>query len=230
MMSMTKKAVSRREAIALGVLGAAGVAVAGVKPTTPAFAEEGRIDTGPMVKAVIYDHITGKKVSERCFPLLTAAFESAGGDLSLNKVCREVEDGITLITSEFNIPLKGSAASERAVIDEVKEDAFSGIKATVVLGVNWGANKSTIQIQRGTFSVTQVNPLVIYSNTFYGMMQKEHYLSDVFNGKPLTITTEWPSQPFDAEADQWTCGGAVGGLLTDLTNGEQQDFTVEIYL
>jgi len=70
---------------------------------------------------------------------------------------------------------------------------------------------------------------VIYSNAFYGVMQKEHYLSDMFNGKPLTVTTGWPSQPFNAEADQWTCGGAVGGLLTDLTNGEQQDFTVEIY-
>ncbi len=228
-MSTSMESVSRRGAVKMGALGMACAMVSGLGATYPAFADEGAPVVSPRAKIVVRRHDSGEAVYERELFLSAGQVIDSEFEPSLSRVSAEANGGLVVFDTEFVVPRYGGKAASRAVVDETEEDEFSGIKATIALAVNWGANKSSIQIQKGTFSITQVNPLVIYSNAFYGLMQKEHYLSDVFNGKSLTVTTGWPVQPFDAQADQWTCGGAVGGLLTDLTNGEQQDFTVEIY-
>ena len=228
-MSVAMEPVSRRGAVKMGALGLVCAVASGLGAACPAFADEGAVPANPKTRIIVRKHDTGETIYERELPLSADCVASGESVPSLNRVAAEVSNGLILLDTEFVVPRSVGDAASRAVVDESQEDEFSGIKAKITLAVNWGANKSSIQIQKGTFSITQVNPLVIYSNAFYGVMQKEHYLSDMFNGKPLTVTTGWPSQPFNAEADQWTCGGAVGGLLTDLTNGEQQDFTVEIY-
>lgn len=111
----------------------------------------------------------------------------------------------------------------------LKNPTWLEVYARVAIGVNWGPDKSTIQIQRGTFEVSQSNPLVSYSNAFYGMMQKANYTSNTFNGKSLTIETGWPVDNFDAQVDAYTCGGAVGGEAMNFLTGEVFNFTFEIY-
>lgn len=127
--------------------------------------------------------------------------------------------------ANINIPALSSYVEEEEISSEDLE-----VNARVALGVLWGEDKNTIQIQRGTFSVTQKDPLVPFYNTSYAMMQKSHYMSDFFNGKEMTKETNWPIDPYNPSTDQHTCGGAVIGGGNNILTGEEFAFAVELYL
>lgn len=135
-------------------------------------------------------------------------------------------DGVSTYTIEHALSLDKSYYKE-----EVQEsDDTLEMYVRLSLGVLWGENKESIQIQRGTFCVSQTSPLVSYSNTGYAMMQKSHYMTDLFSGKETTIETGWPIDPFNEAADQYTCGGAVTGSGFNLMTGEELWYTIELYL
>jgi hypothetical protein len=191
----------------------------------------------PEVKALITDKASGKTLaSAEGGPLnLKRSKSSSGYPISeITSFTQEIQDdGIKYIsTARFLTPISEEKLKElvqEGYEESVKESDGLEVYARVAIGVNWGPDKSTIQIQRGTFEVSQSNPLVSYSNAFYGMMQKANYTSNTFNGKSLTIETGWPVDNFDAQVDAYTCGGAVGGEAMNFLTGEVFNFTFEIY-
>ena len=62
------------------------------------------------------------------------------------------------------------------------------------------------------------------------MMQKDRFISDMFNGQLKTVETGWPSVSFDSSTDIYTCDGAVTGSGLNFMTGEEFWFTVELYL
>lgn len=231
MNDMTKR-LSRREAILACAIGATGAAAAvSVSPFT-AYAQDKYPESGvPATRVLIRRHESREVVvdkRQRLDWVPVAAGNGVATSLVSSATSAKVDDAAQ-IAVDFSLP-SAAGIEALAIQDEIKEQDIEGIRARVSLAVSWGSDKSTIQIQKGTFSVTQIKPLYVYSNCFYGIMQKTHYLSEVFNGNSIVVETGWPSDPFNPEEDKWTCGGAVGGLITDLVGGEQYDFTVEIYL
>ena len=230
-----RKDISRRGLMKAAAIGVFGGALVGIASPRRAFADLNQKANGfsPSLVVKAVDSSTGKLlaiVRETIEPAwhesrMSEAKEAAapGGLVE----CWQTDEGTSgLISATSRIPLRASAYRE-----ETKEsDDGLELYVKLVLGVSWGEGQSSIQIQRGSFSVSQKSPLVTYSNTGYAMMQKSRFVSDLFNEPELTVETGWPADSFDTATDQYTCGGAVTGSGFNLMTGEEIYYTVELYL
>lgn len=224
--------VTRRCLLKGGALGLAGLFATSIGLPKQALAQ-GAFDCErrvPMISVTVFDPNSRAILTsyESALDPLTAS--QRGNEnrnvVSLEKCGYAVESGVSLYTAEAKIPVSMSEYVE----EEKESDESLGVYVRVVLGVMWGEGKNTIQIQRGTLSVSQRSPFVNYSNVSYAIMQKDRYLAESFNGQEKTVETGWPVDSFNVETDQYTCGGAVIGMGFNLLTGETFNYAVEIYL
>lgn len=221
--------LSRRNLMKLGVIGFTGIMASGIKSPLPAFASTpSPRNINPRLQILVKNPKTGKTLNSlsQYLDLSKNTKITSNESIKILKYDTEYSNGSSVYSINTAINLDGST-----YVEETEESSESlNVYAKITLGVLWGENKDSIQIQRGTFSVTQKNPLIPFYNTSYAMMQKTHYITDFFNGNETTIETNWPIDPYDSSTDQYTCGGAVIGGCNNILTGEEYSFAVELYL
>lgn len=223
--------ISRRKLISIGSLGLIGAAI-GQTASSPeiAFASESFNTSSICPEVVVSANIlkTGEPATK-----LRLKGQSAGEACSKEGLAKLEELTINSFGKESRINVLASLglSSVGQYTEETKEaDESIQVQARIMLGVLWGEEKTSIQITKGVFEVSQAHPLVSYSNAFYAIMQKSRYMGDSFNGKELTLEPNWPSDSYDEDQDQWTCGAGVGALAFNMMTGEEYNFTVDLYL
>lgn len=228
--------MSRRNLIKLGTMGFLGLASGELLFPNQSFASEIHSELSkvaypgpvPAIRISLSDDTGAAPIQSLEVPLLQSANVKQDSKSTFARVkafeCRTVDD-----TSVYSLDILLRDADEYVEESEENDDQ-SAVRAIVTIGANWGANQSTIQIVTGQFEIIQTNPLVTYSNTWYALMQKTHSIQQNYNGSRTQVNPGWGPDSVDLESDKWTCGGATGGMWTDLLTGQVSYFTVELYL
>lgn len=239
-MAENKIFYSRRDLLKFGAFGAAGLlAVAAASPAKALAGEEvGRSTAFPIVKASITDSSTGELLAETNSVDAASIASCPGVEpyVQINNVSRDLRDNSAGYTAviRYVFPVTDSMIENAIKLGYVEETRELGpdveMNAKITLGVDWGTDAGTVQIQRGTFEVSQKSPFITYNNTFYAMMQKDRFIQEMFNGQRVTIESGFPAISFDHSADLYTCGGGVGGAGFNILTGQGFNYQVDLYL
>lgn len=230
------RSLSRRDMFKMGAVGLLGLASAELLTASPAFASEFNSEQAaairnypvPMIRTTLVDSASNQPVRSFEAPLLHSANLRKINDdshVSVNSASYCSKGSMLLYSVDLSLE-----SADNYVEESKENEDQTAVQARVTIGANWGPNQSTVQIVKGQFEIIQKNPLVTYSNTWYALMQKSHHIQQNYNGSFTQLEPGWGAESVNPETDAWTCGGATGGLWTDLITGQVSYFTVELYL
>ena len=225
MVIVNDKAITRRGLIRGGAFCAFGLMASSLVCPRTGFAFQQSCD--PVVRVEIRRGEKGAAAGlfeSRLFAPRCQSSDKTGISIQSSSLSRG--GSVELYSGVCSIPLSLGGYE----VQEKESDDALEVYVKMSLGVLWGDNKNSVQIQRGSFLVEQKSPFLNYSDIAYAMMQKDRFISDMFNGQLKTVETGWPSVSFDSSTDIYTCGGAVTGSGLNFMTGEEFWFTVELYL
>lgn len=84
-----------------------------------------------------------------------------------------------------------------------ESDETLPLLAKIELTVAYFNDKTEIEIRSGKYSIVQTDPLVMYANAWYALMQKDKYVMNNFTESEASYETGWGPTPYDAEKDKW---------------------------
>ena len=135
----------------------------------------------------------------------------------------------TIFTPESKTVSADAMAGDVITIQRESDETLP-LLAKIELTVAYYNDKTEIEIRSGKYSIVQIDPLVMYANAWYALMQKDKYVMNYFTESEASYETGWGPTPYDAEKDKWTCGSGMGATITDFINGSTYNFAIDCYI
>lgn len=135
----------------------------------------------------------------------------------------------TIFTPESKTVSADAMAGDVITIQRESDETLP-LLAKIELTVAYYNDKTEIEIRSGKYSIVQIDPLVMYANAWYALMQKDKYVMNYFAEGEASYETGWGPTPYDAEKDKWTCGSGMGATITDFINGSTYSFAIDCYI
>ena len=109
----------------------------------------------------------------------------------------------TIFTPESKTVSADAMAGDVITIQRESDETLP-LLAKIELTVAYYNDKTEIEIRSGKYSIVQIDPLVMYANAWYALMQKDKYVMNYFAEGEASYETGWGPTPYDAEKDKWT--------------------------
>ena len=109
----------------------------------------------------------------------------------------------TIFTPESKTVSADAMAGDVITIQRESDETLP-LLAKIELTVAYYNDKTEIEIRSGKYSIVQTDPLVMYANAWYALMQKDKYVMNYFAEGEASYETGWGPTPYDAEKDKWT--------------------------
>ena len=122
------------------------------------------------------------------------------------------------------------AATKNLVTVHRESDDSLPVLAKIEIVVEYSEDGQSIAIRSRKYSIIQTDPLVMYANAWYALMQKDKYVMNYFTESEASYETGWGPTPYDAEKDKWTCGSGMGATITDFINDSTYSFAIDCYI
>lgn len=135
----------------------------------------------------------------------------------------------TIFTPESKTVSADAMAGDVITIQRESDETLP-LLAKIELTVAYYNDKTEIEIRSGKYSIVQIDPLVMYANAWYALMQKDKYVMNYFTESEASYETGWGPTPYDAEKDKWTCGSGMGATITDFINDSTYNFAIDCYI
>jgi hypothetical protein len=135
----------------------------------------------------------------------------------------------TIFTPESKTVSADAMAGDVITIQRESDETLP-LLAKIELTVAYYNDKTEIEIRSGKYSIVQIDPLVMYANAWYALMQKDKYVMNYFTESEASYETGWGPTPYDAEKDKWTCGSGMGAMITDFINDSTYNFAIDCYI
>lgn len=135
----------------------------------------------------------------------------------------------TIFTPESKTVSADAMAGDVITIQRESDETLP-LLAKIELTVAYYNDKTEIEIRSGKYSIVQIDPLVMYANAWYALMQKDKYVMNNFTESEASYETGWGPTPYDAEKDKWTCGSGMGATITDFINDLTYSFAIDCYI
>ena len=135
----------------------------------------------------------------------------------------------TIFTPESKTVSADAMAGDVITIQRESDETLP-LLAKIELTVAYYNDKTEIEIRSGKYSIVQIDPLVMYANAWYALMQKDKYVMNYFAEGEASYETGWGPTPYDAEKDKWTCGSRMGATITDIINDSTYSFAIDCYI
>lgn len=135
----------------------------------------------------------------------------------------------TIFTPESEIVSADAMAGDVITIQRESDETLP-LLAKIELTVAYFNDKTEIEIRSGKYSIVQTDPLVMYANAWYALMQKDKYVMNNFTESEASYETGWGPTPYDAEKDKWTCGSGMGATIADFINDSTYSFAIDCYI
>lgn len=135
----------------------------------------------------------------------------------------------TIFTPESKTVSADAMAGDVITIQRESDETLP-LLAKIELTVAYYNDKTEIEIRSGKYSIVQINPLVMYANAWYALMQKDKYVMNNFTESEASYETGWEPTPYDAEKDKWTCGSGMGATITDFIIDSTYSFAIDCYI
>ena len=135
----------------------------------------------------------------------------------------------TIFTPESKTVSADAMAGDVITIQRESDETLP-LLAKIELTVAYYNDKTEIEIRSGKYSIVQIDPLVMYANAWYALMQKDKYVMNNFTESEASYETGWEPTPYDAEKDKWTCGSDMGATITDFINDSTYSFAIDCYI
>ncbi len=135
----------------------------------------------------------------------------------------------TIFTPESKTVSADAMAGDVITIQRESDETLP-LLAKIELTVAYYNDKTEIEIRSGKYSIVQIDPLVMYANAWYALMQKDKYVMNNFTESEASYETGWEPTPYDAEKDKWTCGSGMGATITDFIIDSTYSFAIDCYI
>ena len=135
----------------------------------------------------------------------------------------------TIFTPESKTVSADAMAGDVITIQRESDETLP-LLAKIELTVAYYNDKTEIEIRSGQYSIVQIDPLVMYANAWYALMQKDKYVMNNFTESEASYETGWGPTPYDAEKDKWTCRSGMGATITDFINDSTYSFAIDCYI
>lgn len=135
----------------------------------------------------------------------------------------------TIFTPESKTVSADAMAGDVITIQRESDETLP-LLAKIELTVAYYNDKTEIEIRSGKYSIVQIDPLVMYANAWYALMQKDKYVMNYFAEGEASYETGWGPTPYDAEKDKWTCGSGMGATITDFIIDSTYSFAIDCYI
>lgn len=135
----------------------------------------------------------------------------------------------TIFTPESKTVSADAMAGDVITIQRESDETLP-LLAKIELTVAYYNDKTEIEIRSGKYSIVQIDPLVMYANAWYALMQKDKYVMNYFAEGEASYETGWGPTPYDAEKDKWTCGSGMAATITDFINDSTYSFAIDCYI
>lgn len=135
----------------------------------------------------------------------------------------------TIFTPESKTVSADAMAGDVITIQRESDETLP-LLAKIELTVAYYNDKTEIEIRSGKYSIVQIDPLVMYANAWYALMQKDKYVMNYFTESEASYETGWGPTPYDAEKDKWTCGSGMGATITDFIHDSTYNFAIDCYI
>lgn len=135
----------------------------------------------------------------------------------------------TIFTPESKTVSADAMAGDVITIQRESDETLP-LLAKIELTVAYYNDKTEIEIRSGKYSIVQIDPLVMYANAWYALMQKDKYVMNYFTESEASYETGWGPTPYDAEKDKWTCGSGMGATITVFINDSTYNFAIDCYI
>lgn len=135
----------------------------------------------------------------------------------------------TIFTPESKTVSADAMAGDVITIQRESDETLP-LLAKIELTVAYYNDKTEIEIRSGKYSIVQIDPLVMYANAWYALMQKDKYVMNNFTESEASYETGWEPTPYDAEKDKWTCGSGMGATITGFINDSTYSFAIDCYI
>ena len=135
----------------------------------------------------------------------------------------------TIFTPESKTVSADAMAGDVITIQRESDETLP-LLAKIELTVAYYNDKTEIEIRSGKYSIVQIDPLVMYANAWYALMQKDKYVMNYFAEGEASYETGWGPTPYDAEKDKWTCVSGMGATITDFINDSTYSFAIDCYI
>lgn len=135
----------------------------------------------------------------------------------------------TIFTPESKTVSADAMAGDVITIQRESDETLP-LLAKIELTVAYYNDKTEIEIRSGKYSIVQIDPLVMYANAWYALMQKDKYVMNNFTESEASYETGWGPTPYDAEKDKWTCGSGMSATITDFINDSTYSFAIDCYI
>lgn len=135
----------------------------------------------------------------------------------------------TIFTPESKTVSADAMAGDVITIQRESDETLP-LLAKIELTVAYYNDKTEIEIRSGKYSIVQIDPLVMYANAWYALMQKDKYVMNYFAEGEASYETGWEPTPYDAEKDKWTCGSGMGATITDFIIDSTYSFAIDCYI
>ena len=135
----------------------------------------------------------------------------------------------TIFTPESKTVSADAMAGDVITIQRESDETLP-LLAKIELTVAYYNDKTEIEIRSGKYSIVQIDPLVMYANAWYALMQKDKYVMNYFAEGEASYETGWGPTPYDAEKDKWTCGSGMVATNTDFINNSTYSFAIYCYI
>lgn len=135
----------------------------------------------------------------------------------------------TIFTPESKTVSADAMAGDVITIQRESDETLP-LLAKIELTVAYYNDKTEIEIRSGKYSIVQIDPLVMYANAWYALMQKDKYVMNYFTESEASYETGWGPTPYDAEKDKWTCGSGMGATITDFIKDSTYNFAIDCYI
>lgn len=142
---------------------------------------------------------------------------------------RKVSDDSINRNDDGAASLAGATTKNLVTVHRESDDSLP-VLAKIEIVVEYSEDGQSIAIRSGKYSIIQTDPLVMYANAWYVLMQKDKYVMNNFTGSEASYETGWESTPYDAEKDKWTCGSGMGATITDFINDSTYSFSIDCYI
>ena len=135
----------------------------------------------------------------------------------------------TIFTPESKTVSADAMAGDVITIQRESDETLP-LLAKIELTVAYYNDKTEIEIRSGKYSIVQIDPLVMYANAWYALMQKDKYVMNNFTESEASYETGWGPTPYDTEKDKWTCGSGMGATITDFISDSTYSFAIDCYI